>query len=295
MPALSAAREDSRLRKRKSLDRAIMCLMSGGDPRNKVVPEAGSAADERTDILSRTLRIIQRRKGHRAASDDIFLAWAGVRAKPDARRILDLGSGKGTVALLLLRCLTEAKVVGVEALPAHHDLALRNAALNGLSERYDPRLGDFRNPEPLAGEAPFDLVCGSPPYVAVGAGVLPKDPGRAAGRFELRGGVEAYARAAARHLARNGRLVLVMDGNGRARAEAAVAVEGLSVGRLVAVRPRPGLAPTYWVVEAALDAPTEVAEEELCMRLVTGTQWSPEYAAIRAALDLPERTDFGGR
>jgi tRNA1Val (adenine37-N6)-methyltransferase len=218
-----------------------------------------------------------------------------VRARPDARRILDLGSGKGTVALLLLRCLPEAKVVGIEAHPAHHALAVRNAALNDLADRYDARLGDLRDPGALEGESPFDLICGAPPYVPLGGGVLPRDPGRAAGRFELRGGVEAYACAAARRLSPEGRAVLVMNGAGRDRAEAAVRAAGLTVCRLVAVRPRPERAPTYWLIESAAGKPAPVVEEEICMRLATGMQWSPAYLALRRLLDLPEREDSAGK
>ncbi|MFB3905476.1 MAG: tRNA1(Val) (adenine(37)-N6)-methyltransferase [Acidobacteriota bacterium] len=244
---------------------------------------------ETTDALTRRLRIIQRQSGHKAASDDVLLAWAGLRAVPQARRILDLGSGKGTVALLLLGSLPDARAVGVEAYPGHHDLAVRNAALNRLGDRYDARLGDLRDPSVLEGEAPFDLICGAPPYHPVGSGVLPRDPGRAAGRFELRGGVEAYARTAARHLAApEGRFVLLMNGAGRARAESAVGAAGLAVCRLVAVRPRPSQLPTYWLIEAAAEGGAPV-EEELCMRQATGMQWSPAYAAVRAALDLPEQ------
>jgi tRNA1(Val) A37 N6-methylase TrmN6 len=243
--------------------------------------------DETTDILTRRLRIIQKRGGHRAASDDVLLAWAGLRAVPDARSILDLGSGKGTVALMLLGSLPAAKVVGIEAFPPHHHLAVRNAALNNLSDSYDARLGDLRDPAVLQGEAPFDLICGAPPYQPVGSGVLPKDPGRAAGRFELRGGVEAYAQTAARHLTA-GRVVLLMHGAGRARTEAAIAAAGLAVCRLIAVRPRPGQPPTYWLVESGREAGTLI-EEGLCMRQATGMAWSPPYAAIRAFLDLPEQ------
>ncbi|RPI27222.1 MAG: methyltransferase domain-containing protein [Acidobacteria bacterium] len=242
---------------------------------------------ETIDLLSRTLRIIQHRSGHRAASDDIFLAWAAMRACPEARRILDLGSGKGTVALLLLRGLPAANVVGVEAHPAHHSLALRNAALNGLTDRYDARLGDLRDLGVLDGQPAFDLICGAPPYVRVGSGVLPKDPGRAAGRFELRGGVEDYARTAARHLTPCGRAVLLMNGPGRERAVSTAAANGLAICRLVAVRPRPGLPTTYWVIECAAQTAGPVVEEEICMRPETGMKWSAEYSAIRALLDLP--------
>jgi tRNA1(Val) A37 N6-methylase TrmN6 len=247
-------------------------------------------ADETTDILTRRLRIIQHRRGHRAGSDDVLLAWACLRAAPDARRILDLGTGKGTVALLLLGSLPAAKVVGIEAHPAHHELAVRNAALNGLSDRFDPRLGDLRDPEALAGEPPFDLVCGAPPYHPIGSGVLPKDPGRAAGRFETRGGVEAYGQTAARHLAPRGCAVLLMNAAGRARAEAAVAAGNLSVCRVVAVRPRPGQPPTYWIIEFGSGDVRTMLEEEVCMRQATGLEWSQSYAAIRASLDLPEQS-----
>jgi tRNA1(Val) A37 N6-methylase TrmN6 len=243
--------------------------------------------EETIDVLSRRLSIVQQRAGHRAASDDILLAWAGLRARPDARRILDLGSGKGTVALLLLSRMPEARVVGVEAHAPHHALAIRNAALNGLTDRYDPRLGDLRKPAILAAEDPFDLICGAPPYQPIGSGILPKDPGRAAGRFELRGGIEEYASAAARYLAADGRAVLLMHGQGRARVEAAVMKAGLSACRVVAVRPRPGRAPTYWIVESAAVALESLVEEELCMRPVEGMAWSPEYAAVRELLDLP--------
>ena len=244
-------------------------------------------AHETTDVLTRRLRIIQRRGGHRAASDDVLLAWAGIRAVPGARRILDLGSGKGTVALMLLGSLTEAKVVGIEAYPDHHDLAIRNAALNNLSDRYDARLGDLREPAILEHEAAFDLICGAPPYHPVGSGILPKDPGRAAGRFELRGGVEAYAETAARHLAADGRVVLLMNGSGRSRAESAAKAAGLAVCRLIGVRPRPGQPHTYWLIESAADRAEAPIEAELCMRQATGMEWSPAYAAVRQALDLP--------
>ena len=42
---------------------------------------------------------IKERRGHRAASDDTLPAWAAAEACPHAFRVLDLGSGKGTVAI----------------------------------------------------------------------------------------------------------------------------------------------------------------------------------------------------
>lgn len=239
-------------------------------------------ADETLDRLSATLRILQRRRGHRATSDDVLLAGFAARARPQARRILDLGSGKGTVALLLARRLPKAQIVGVEAFAESHALAVRNAALNQLEARYTPLLGDLRDPDMLAGHAPFDLVCGAPPFMPVGTGVLPQDPQRAAGRFELRGGVEAYAATAFAHLALGGAAVLLMDGHGRDRLQAACG-EGLRA--LTAVVPRADRPPTYWI-GVAEETPGTVVERVLPMRDADG--WSAEYQALRTELDLDQ-------
>ncbi len=241
--------------------------------------------DETLDRLNARLRILQRRRGHRATSDDVLLAWAALEARPAARRQLDLGTGKGTVALLLLDALPRLASVGVEALPQSHALARRNAALNGLAHRFEPRLGDLRDPAVLADTAPFDLVCGAPPFMPPGSGLLPRDPQRAAGRFELRGGVEDYAATAARHLAPGGAVVLLMDGHGEARLRAAICGAGLALRRMVRVVPRPAAPPTYWIGTAETTA-GPCAERTLAMRGAEGEAWSPAYAAVRALLAL---------
>lgn len=248
-------------------------------------PALAPGPDETLDRLSATLRILQRRKGHRATSDDVLLAGVGARAAPDARRILDLGTGKGTVALLLCRALPAATVVGVEAFAQSHALAVRNAALNGLSGRFDPRHGDLRDPAALGGEPPFDLITGAPPFMPLGSGVLPSDPQRAAGRFEIRGGVEGYFEAAARHLAADGCAVILMDGHSRGRTLAAARAAGLHPRRITAVAPRPARPPTYHIVEASR-SPGPCADDALTMRGATGDAWDPAYATLRAALDL---------
>ncbi|MCB9547749.1 MAG: methyltransferase [Myxococcales bacterium] len=241
---------------------------------------------ETLDVLSNTLRLFQRRRGHRATSDDVLLAGLAVAAAPAARRIADLGTGKGTVALLLARALPAANVVGVEAFPESHALAVRNAALNDLTDRFLPLLGDLRDADVLAGRGEFDLVCGAPPFMPIGSGTLPADAQRASGRFELRGGVEGYAAAAARVLAPGGRVVLLMDGHGADRLEAAFAAEGLALHRRISVVPRPGRPATFEVGVGGREA-APLVREVLAMRPATGDAWAPAYAALRRRLDLP--------
>ncbi len=242
---------------------------------------------ETNDLLSRRLRLIQHRDGHRAAADDVLLAWAAWRAHPQAGRILELGCGKGTVGLLLLSRMPYSLVLGVEAHAPHYALACRNAVLNGMELRFYPRHGDLRDGGLLAGEPPFDLACGAPPFLPVGSGVQPKDTGRAAGRFELRGGVEDYAAAAARHLSAEGLLVLLMDGQAESRPLQAIRTAGLFPRRILDVLPHPGKDAKYRIYEASRAA-GEVRRETLALRPSRESAgWTEEYSRIRSALDLP--------
>jgi tRNA1(Val) A37 N6-methylase TrmN6 len=242
--------------------------------------------DETLDRLSATLNLLQRRRGHRATSDDVLLAWAGTTLRPGALRVLDLGSGKGTVALLASQRLPAAQIIGLEAFEQSWALAVRNARLNDVQDRYHPRLGDLRaSATHLADQAPFDLIMGAPPFMPVGSGVLPQDAQRAAGRFELKGGVAAYAACAARHLAPDGAVVLLMDGHGRDRLQAAFADAGLHLHGLRAVRPRPQRPPTFWIGHGG-HQPAEVQHTELNMRAHEGEPWTPDYLRVRQHLNL---------
>src|SRR5438132_5688011 len=118
---------------------------------------------------------------------------------------LDLGTGIGTVGLLVAWGLApSAQLTAIEAQVLSHRLLLANIEHNGLSARVRPLLGDLRD---LALAERFPLITGSPPYFPTSAGIVPQDSQKAHARFELRGDVSDYARAAKRHLAPDGLFV----------------------------------------------------------------------------------------
>ena len=75
------------------------------------------------------------------------------------RRVLDVGTGSGAIALAVADELPEAEVTATDTSPAALELARANAARLGLSER-------VRFLEGTLPDGPFDLVLANLPYVA---------------------------------------------------------------------------------------------------------------------------------
>jgi tRNA1(Val) A37 N6-methylase TrmN6 len=153
------------------------------------------------DMLAGNWRIFQLRHGQRFSTDDLLVAWAAVRAQPEARRLLDLGAGLGSVGLLALWKLpAEAHLTMVEVQAVSHLLAQRSIAYNGLGERVTLHLQALQDWT----DGSFDLIMGTPPYLPQPQGVHPQQAHKLAARFELHGDVHDYCAAAARSLADTG-------------------------------------------------------------------------------------------
>lgn len=86
------------------------------------------------------------------------------------RRVLDLGTGPGTLLLAALSQWPEATGLGIDASQTALGYARRNAARLGLAARAEFREGDWGRG--VAGL--FDLILCNPPYVEAGS-PLPRD------------------------------------------------------------------------------------------------------------------------
>ena len=118
---------------------------------------------------------------------------------PDPKRILDLGTGPGTLLLAALDEWPRATGIGIDFSPNALEYARRNAERLGLSERAELRIGDWAQ----GIDESFDLVLANPPYVArnavLGPGVAEHEPHEAL--FAGDDGLDAY-RTLAPQLAR---------------------------------------------------------------------------------------------
>jgi tRNA1Val (adenine37-N6)-methyltransferase len=217
-----------------------------------VDPELGPLTD---DLLTRDVRVFQREKGHRFSSDDVVTAYVAHRERPEARRILDLGCGLGSVLLLLAWKLPEASLCGVEAQAQSFELLQRNAARSGFAERLRIAHGDLRDGALMASFGTgFDLITGTPPYFPPPAALDAEDEQRAYARIEYRGGVEAYIESAATLLSEQGSLVLCGDARALQRTTSAAARVGLNVLARCDVLPRAGKGALFSVWTLRRDA-----------------------------------------
>lgn len=173
--------------------------------------------DRIIDLRRRGLRLWQGR-GLGFTADACALADF-VGARPDCRKIGDLGSGNGGLTLLLWAVNPTAEVIGLEIVPELVELARRSLALNenleGLAQRCRYVQGDWRElendiyNEDWAPES-FDLLVSNPPYLPPGAGRVSPDPLRAAACCELNGTLRELLAAAWRLLKTGGSLALIL-------------------------------------------------------------------------------------
>ncbi|MGE3958154.1 MAG: tRNA1(Val) (adenine(37)-N6)-methyltransferase [Vicinamibacterales bacterium] len=250
-------------------------------------------ATESLDAISGHFRLFQLRDGHRFSTDDVLTAWYGTSWAPRAERVLDLGSGIGSVGMVAAWRLPGARFVTVEAQEESVRLARKSAAYNGLDARYEIREGDLRNPEVLGADERFDLVLGSPPYFPPGTGDEGDHPQKVACRFELRGDISDYARVAVAHLAPGGLFACVFPEKQVYRVERAAEAAGASIIRRRPVVFREGDAPLVglFAMMRAADLPADVrsrtwVEPPLVIRTATGAV-HPEYAAVKLAFGFP--------
>lgn len=257
---------------------------------------------ETLDAISGAYRIYQYSDGHRFSTDDILVAWYATTHSIRAERVLDLGSGIGSVAMTAAWRLPFASFTTIEAQERSIRLARKSVRYNRLEERFDLRLGDFRTPQILRDDETFDLIMGSPPYFPLTDGVLSEHPQKVECRFEARGDVRDYCDMAGKHLAPGGFFFLVFPKNQEERVLEGAARAGLVILRSRAVVFKEGEAPllSLYQLGASADFPEKLRpklksvqgrdigweEPPLIIRSKNG-EVSPEYSVAKLSIGFP--------
>ena len=158
----------------------------------------------------------------KVGTDGVLLgAWAGVR--PSDRRMLDIGTGTGLIALMLAQRSPEAFVTGVDI----DDVS--QARENADASPWGGRVAFERCPvQEFAAPEPFDLIVSNPPFF-VDSLTCP-DEGRTAVRHAVHLPYDELRDAVLRLLAPAGRFAVILPTAEAARFLAVCA------GRLALVR-----------------------------------------------------------
>ncbi len=210
--------------------------------------------------------------------DAVLLADAS-RALP-SETVLDLGSGNGAAALIVMGKYGPASVTGIEVQEAMQQLACESARINGLEDRLRFLHGDVKDIRELVPAGSFDVVICNPPYAEKGTGPVSGKSASHIARFETTASLADFAAAAAYALRPGGRFALVHRPSRLADIFEACRSSGLEPKRMRLVVPRPGAAPNIVLVTATKGGGKELqVEQQLCVRDASGA-YSEELQRI---------------
>ncbi|MDD6200297.1 MAG: methyltransferase [Firmicutes bacterium] len=198
-------------------------------------------------------------------STDSMLLSDFVRLRKNAS-VLDLGSGCGTLGLLLCARDGGCAVTGVELDPAAHAAALENITANALNDRLFSICADLRSVSSLFSPGSFSVCVSNPPYFSGGpAGKAPAN----ARREDCCRPVELF-RAAGWSLRWGGDFYLVHRPERLAQLCACAAEAGLEPKRLRLVRHAPGRDVSLILLQCRKGAKPGLVWEEICLFAESG-------------------------
>ena len=160
------------------------------------------------------------------------MALSGFVKLPKNAKVLDLGSGCGTLGLLLCAGDAGCVVTGIEQSEQAHLTALNNAGRNGIQDRLHSICADLRDFSEFIKPGSFQVCVSNPPYFSAG----PKSQATPLARREDLCTMEDLFAAAARALKYGGDFFLVHRPERLAQLCAVGAKYGLEPKRLRLLR-----------------------------------------------------------
>ena len=166
--------------------------------------------NERIDDLQlNNLKIIQNSKEFCFGIDSVLLSDFAMRSKKH-KKVVDLCTGNGVIAILLSSKLPKAKeIIGVEIQKYSAELANRSVELNNLQNKIVILNKDLTKikKEIIAGSV--DLVVCNPPYKPKGSGIINEKDSKTIARHEISCTLEDIIKEASRELNFGGSLCMV--------------------------------------------------------------------------------------
>jgi tRNA1Val (adenine37-N6)-methyltransferase len=111
------------------------------------------------DFVFKQFKVSQDHSTHKVGTDGVLLgAWVNIRG---SKRILDIGTGSGVIALMLAQRNKDAIVDALEI----QETDARQAETNFLGSPWPSRLKCIHKPvQQFVADLPYDLIVSNPPY-----------------------------------------------------------------------------------------------------------------------------------
>lgn len=207
----------------------------------------------------------------KVGTDGVLLgAWVAFRG--DERRILDIGTGTGVIALMAAQRSAAEYIAGVDV----DDTSAARAAANFAASPWSDRLHAFASPiQAFAADSAFDVVISNPPYFV--DSLLPPDKCRTTARHTASLPFRELDAAICRLLSPDGRAALILPPE---QMNEFASITSLRTVRRCDVRSVPCGAVKRVMIEFARREPDEVQHEELVIETDERGTFSDEYRLL---------------
>ena len=215
--------------------------------------------------------VVNDRTAMKVGTDGVLLgAWCPVEG---ARRVIDVGTGCGVIALMIAQRNPDALIDGIDIDQPSIEEAGLNFARSPWGDRLTAQRQDFNA---MVADQRYDLVVSNPPFFT--NGILPDGAARTTARHTLSLSYRQLIEGSERLLSDDGSLALISPTDAEREIIEAAAFSSLPLRRLTRVIPVDGAAPkrTLWLLSRR-NVPYR--EDSLTITRADGA-FTPEYTAL---------------
>lgn len=208
----------------------------------------------------------------KVGTDGVLLgAWADVSA---ARRILDIGTGTGLIALMIAQRNPDARIIGIDIDEGAVEQARENIANSPWKDRVEAALQNVCTYRP---SMPFDVIVSNPPYF-VNSLKCP-DNQRNTARHTDSLDFESLISSASRLLSSEGTFSVIIPTDGMEAFLVSASPRGLHLSRRTWVHTKPEAFPKRVLLAFSRSAEKDCVESHLVIELSRHV-YSEEYTAL---------------